>query len=1369
MGARRQDLLAILILAVLALAFFWPVTVGGKTLLPADNLFAFEPWRSFAAQWNAARPHNELLSDLILENYAWKGFIRDALSAGRAPLWNPYLFAGAPFLAAGQHSALYPFSVLFYVLPLAAAYGWFSALQMLLAGLSMYVLARTLGANRLGSLIAGAAYMLSGFFVVSVVFSMVIAAAAWLPLLLACVERIVQRNAERPAGGRRSAIPWMALGALTLGVQFLAGHVEISIYSLLVSAAYALFRLLLLAWRDRQPRMALRAAGQLAGMVALGVGLGAIQWLPLYELVSQSFRQGSASYADIIGWAYPKKQLITFLIPDFFGNPSHHGYWDIISRQWTALTQNALGGPAQSTFWGQKNYVEAGSYVGALTLLLALVAVIGRRDRYVAFFGGLAGVSLLFAFGTPLYAVLYYGLPGMNQLHSPFRWVFPYTVSAAALAGLGASALSGRLRQTTAGEALGRLAWLPRGLGWAAMAAGGALLAVLVVSLAAPAPFVQLGQRVLDASEPARLAFADGRAFYSYQFRNLLIFGLALFGAGAVLRLSLCPIYLPRRLGGYAVWKPLALLVLTLELWVIGAGFNPATDPALLTFKPPAVAWLQARRAEGPFRFTTYNLPGDKTFNANAGMFYGLEDVRGYDSIITRQYVEFMDAIAPQENELLYNRIAPLYAPAEAALGSRLLDLLGVRYVMTEQAIARPDYKLVYDGEVRIYENAGVLPRAFFVAQAEVLPRAELLRRLPAFEPTERVLLEQAPTPADAAALAGRAAGAPYRPADAVRPTPNEVFVDITAESAGWLVLADSYFPGWKAYVRPLGGADESEVERAIYRADGNFRAVRVDAGAQTIRFVYSPLSLKLALFVSFLAGVLLFLVVGFYAWGKLYREERGESGTVRRVAKNSLTPMLLSLLNKGIDFAFAMLRLRILAPAGEGSYAFAITFIGYFEILTLFGLGTLLTREVSKDKSAANRYLSNALALRAGIWLLSLPLMGAVLFIYYRFSSLSREVAATIGLFALALFFSQISDALSAVFYAHERMEYPAGLSSVTSVLKVGLGTLALLLGWGFVGLAGVSVLVNIITAATLFVLVSRLFFRPRLEVEPAFQRQMLKTSYPLMINHLLATLFFRVDMLLLKPLRGDAVVGYYSAAYKYIDGLNIIPSYFTLAIFPLMSRFAASARDSLMQAYILSLRLLLMISLPIAALTPFIANELILILGGARFLPDSRIALQLLIWFLPISYVNGVTQYVLIAIDQQRFLTRAFLIGLAFNLTANLLFIPRYGYQAAAVITVLSELVLLGPFYYCVRRHLGAVPWLRILWPPALAAGVMAAGLWLTRPFSLLLRLPLAAVVYLGVLVLAGGFGGEEMALLRRALPAGRLARLWERLPGA
>jgi O-antigen/teichoic acid export membrane protein len=314
-------------------------------------------------------------------------------------------------------------------------------------------------------------------------------------------------------------------------------------------------------------------------------------------------------------------------------------------------------------------------------------------------------------------------------------------------------------------------------------------------------------------------------------------------------------------------------------------------------------------------------------------------------------------------------------------------------------------------------------------------------------------------------------------------------------------------------------------------------------------------------------------------------------------------------------------------------------------------------------------------------------------------------------------------------------------------------------LIGWGFVGLAAVSVVSNVVSAAILGVLMLQHCFRPHLEWDRKSGTWMLKTSFPLMINLLLATIFFRVDVMLLKPLKGDTVVGYYSAALKYVDGLLIIPQYFTQAIFPLMSRYAATSRDSLMRAYVLSLRLLLIIALPIAAGMPFVARGLILVLGGSEYLPDSAIALQIIIWFLPFSFVNSVTQYVLIAIDQQRFLTKAFLIGVTFNIVANLIVIPSFSYQGAAVVTILSELALLVPFYYAIRKHLGSLPWLSIVWQPAIAATVMGTTLWLLRTLFWPLLIPIGGAVYLVVLAILGGFRQPDMDLLRTLLPLDRL----------
>ena len=113
----------------------------------------------------------------------------------------------------------------------------------------------------------------------------------------------------------------------------------------------------------------------------MGLALGGIQLIPLYEVVSTSFRQGAVSLTDVLGWAYPKRRIITFLVPNFFGNPTHHTLRDIFTGQTLPATVNAYGDPISSFDWGMKNYVEGGAYLGILPLLLALIAVISPKSK----------------------------------------------------------------------------------------------------------------------------------------------------------------------------------------------------------------------------------------------------------------------------------------------------------------------------------------------------------------------------------------------------------------------------------------------------------------------------------------------------------------------------------------------------------------------------------------------------------------------------------------------------------------------------------------------------------------------------------------------------------------------------------------------------------------------------------------------------------------------------------------------------------------------------------------------------------------------------------------------------------------------------
>lgn len=1377
----RPDILIGLAYLILPFLLYAGVTVGSRTMLPADNLFQWPPWRAAAAQLGVGIPHNALISDLIIQNYAWKRFVLSSLTSGELPLWNPYLFAGAPFLANGQHAALYPFGLIFLVVPLAKAYGWFALSQVWLAGISMYVFGRVLGMRRGSAALAGFVYQGAQFLIISAaVFPMIAAAVVWLPFLLACVDRVVA-TADGSNGRNRATMLWAAAGALALGCQVLAGHAEFTYYTLLIMALYGVWRILVAlfssppaqaidksARRKAPARYTTRAArlgGWLVAMVMTGLLIGSLQLVPLLEVGQVNFRAGSASYEEVRGWAYPPRNALIFLMPNFFGNPAHHRVRDAFTGQNNPLELNYFGEQnpygANTTSWGTKNYVEGAAYMGILPLLLAAIGILTlvrwRRMGYARrsdtlFFAGLAFLSLAFIFGTPLYAILYYGLPFINQLHTPFRWVFPLALSVAVLAGFGADEWGAELRSREGGRTPERRS--PSSVrGWAAAWPVVAPLAagmIIITSVLSGRLFFTTARPLIDrlfhGLAGAEYAFPSAEVFFSYLFWQLLLLGGLLVGSGLVL-------WLARRTHW---WIAAACGLIILDLFVAGAGFHASVDPALLDYTPAAVRWLNDQ--PGEWRITTFDTKGADTLKANTPWLHGLRDIRGYDSIIPRQFTDYMGAIEPQ-NRLQFNQIQPI--GSLEALDSPLLDVLAVKYVVAAEPIPLPKFRAVWEGDgVTIYENLAVAPRAYVLPQTAEVRSRDVLATLTQYDPRNTVIIEsdgsESPDPQPAALVAATVDSAGN----------NQIVVTASAAEPSWLVLSDSYFKGWRAYVRPAGSDEDAEIETQITRVNGNFRGVPLLQGDWTVRFRYSPRSFQLGGLMSFMGVIVLVFSLGVWAWGSFYRPNPNAS-TTHSVAKNSAAPMLLNLFNKGIDFVFAAFYLRVLGPAEAGSFATAIATAGLFEIVANYGLNILLIRDVSQDKSQAGQFLLNSSVLRLlTAAIASLPIIVYLVLASSGTNPLSLAEITAILLMMVGMFFSGLALGVSGLFYVHEEAEVPAAVSTVSTILKVGLGVAVLLAGFSFVGLSAVSIVVNVVTLALLLALALRRFdLHGPWSLDRAMLKGMLRLGFPLMLIHLLQTIFISIDVILLRQLLpdGERVVGWYNSAWKWFNALQIIPSYFTLALFPIISRAINENMDAARRMYRTSIKLMLLLALPIALLTTFAAPFLIRLLGGSEFLPQGAIALQIIIWSIPFGWMNSVTNYVLIALGLERMQPRAFAIAVGFNIICNYLFIPRFSFVAAGITTILSEVVLLIMFAYYLRQRGAGVDWLGLVSRPIFLALVMLAVMWLGYQVSFVLALVLGIIVYPVGLVVFRIIEPEERRAIVAIMPDGLAQRLW------
>jgi len=368
---------SIALLAALSVVFFWRIVFRGEVLYWGDILLQFHPWRAFT-QWCLA--HNQL------------------------PLWNPYVFCGSPFLANAQSAVLYPPNWALLWLPPHRALSYGAVVHVFLSGVFLYLFLRALRLSRLSAWTGAVVFMFSGFTITRLQFPSLTNTCAWLPFLFWATERLGQQ----PTARRASVL------AAGVGLQFLAGHPQMSFLGLLGLGSYWLAR----GWNGRRSGTVPGGEGRqilcFGGALALGALLAAAQLGPTYEYMTHSSR-AAFSYAQATRFSLPPWQMVSFFIPNLFGNPATNNYF------------------------GGGNYWELCGYVGLLPLLLVLSGLSFRRNRAALFWGGLVVGSLLLAWGryAPFYRLAYLTVPGFRAFRDPARFLYLYTLGLAVLTAYG--------------------------------------------------------------------------------------------------------------------------------------------------------------------------------------------------------------------------------------------------------------------------------------------------------------------------------------------------------------------------------------------------------------------------------------------------------------------------------------------------------------------------------------------------------------------------------------------------------------------------------------------------------------------------------------------------------------------------------------------------------------------------------------------------------------------------------------------------------------------------------------------------------------------------------------------------------------------
>ncbi|MBI4321241.1 MAG: YfhO family protein [Chloroflexi bacterium] len=807
---RLLSVIPVLIMAALTLGYFWRYVWLGEAYLPADILSTWYPWRLPEV---SPVVHNRLISDAINTHFPSDVFYWQQIRQSQPALWNPNILAGDPVLASAMTAQMYPIKLAaFLLLPAIDAQAVLLIVHTFLAGLFAYMLMRNWGLSRPAALLSGIAWMFNGYVGVWLEFNHTVIAAALLPLVLLLYEK-----ANRTGSWQWVAMAGFALGLASLGNSQRASYVAFALLALHVFRQISLVR-------SGGIRASLPANARFGLILLIALGLAAVQILPSAELQALG-QQRTISGIDDLKTALLRLALLgSFVLPTVAGSPILP--FELFSMAGT-------------------NYNELQGYAGIVPLALAIVALFRSRKPETWFLGCLGALALALAVFNPLIPVFRL-VPVISSLNHT-RLLLLYGFSVAMLSGIGLDWLISR----SDCRRVARRATIVAGLATLSAAAAVALVGAYLRAhreeiLGMGTEFVRT--RVYQSpGNPYSLEhyYRQVEDQYNAMLAHYIPWGPSilpylLLGFGCVMLFWLAS---RKRI------RPVIALTLVLtaaDLMVFGASYNTTSPRQNVYPISPAIEFLRSDRDTYRVMLDT----SDGNLFANTLMPFGIQEIGGYDSLYPGAFGRLAAAIedgTPTGREL--GNLVNL-----TRWDSRLLDLLNVKYVLVppDKDIANSRFRQVYQGELRIYENLRVLPRAFVVPTARAVPdEKQALEMLLSdeFDFRRQVLVADAgPESMEPTGQTGTSL------ATVERYAPKEVEVHVETETGGYLVLSDTYYPGWTATV------DGRSVP--IHRANLALRAVAVPAGGHDVRFSYEPQSFQWGLGVT-LATLALVLAIG--------------------------------------------------------------------------------------------------------------------------------------------------------------------------------------------------------------------------------------------------------------------------------------------------------------------------------------------------------------------------------------------------------------------------------------------------------------------------------------------------------------------------
>lgn len=470
---------------------------------------------------------------------------------------------------------------------------------------------------------------------------------------------------------------------------------------------------------------------------------------------------------------------------------------------------------------------------------------------------------------------------------------------------------------------------------------------------------------------------------------------------------------------------------------------------------------------------------------------------------------------------------------------------------------------------------------------------------------------------------------------------------------------------------------------------------------------------------------------------------------TATTIAKNTVFLSVGDMATRILSLLLIIIIARSLGDIGLGMYSFAFAFTDILLQVIDLGIPTYIMREIAKDRPSGRQYLSNVLGLR-------LLLVLAIIIAGLSFAVIvhaTPETKIVVLLATLGMTFNFLTDPFRAVFLAHEKAAYYAGLILLERSVFTITGLALLLTGHGLIPVIGMYAASQLISFLITSHIVKRKFATFRISFDTVFIKPMVKSSVWFWATNVLRMVYMRADTLLLSAIHGFAATGGYGAAYRIMEAFQFIPLAVVTAVFPALSHMHAKSRELSKLLYKKTFYYMLIIAFPLATGVMLIADKAIILFYGPGF-QQSIMPLQLLIWAEAFLFMHLLMGYLLNAINKQHLFTGITLGYVLLNVALNLMMIPKYSFIGAGIAAVVSQAAAAAAlFYFCTKNGYG-LNLAGLIYKPAIATAAMAGLLIALRNASLFLMVPAAALLYFGIMLAIQGIGKEDLDLVKNTI---------------